>query len=160
MAIFTQPTMLMLYLSIILLIPLFYTFLIPLFITPLSFRNTLYYYLAYIFFIFLAGCVSLICYLNAILKMDVFTWGKTRTIENFNKEESVLTEIILRLGIPTDETTTDIDEGQVVSADLLNSEDKPNMEWANVEYGNIEYVDVALDLKKKDLSHFMNYIIV
>lgn len=174
MAIFTQPTMLMLYLSIILFIPFFYTFLIPLFIKPLSFRNTLYYYLAYIFFISLAGCVSLICYLNAILKMDVFTWGKTRTIENFNKEESVLTEIILQLGMQTDETTTDDitgnitnenattlkDEELVVSTDSLIIADKPNMEWVNVEYGNVEYVEVAIDLKKKDLSHFINYIIV
>lgn len=161
MAIFTHPTMLMLYLSIILFIPLFYTFLIPLFIKPLSFKETLYYYLAYIFFICSSSCVSLICYLNAILKMDVLTWGKTRTIADFNKGESALTEIILRLGMTTtDETTTDVDEGRVVSADALNSEDKPNMEWNNVEYGNVEYVEVALDLNKKDLSQFMYYTIV
>jgi hypothetical protein len=80
-AIVTGPTMLMLYLSIILFFPLCYTLLIPLFIKPLACKATLYYYVAYVFFVILAGGVSLICYVNAILKMDVLTWGKTRAIE-------------------------------------------------------------------------------
>lgn len=91
-AIVTGPTMLMLYLSIILFFPLFYTLLIPLFIKPLAFKATLYYYVAYVFFVTLAGGVSLICYLNAILKMDVLTWGKTRAIETLQttaEEENV-----------------------------------------------------------------------
>lgn len=106
-AIATEPTMLMLYLSIILFIPLLYTLLVPLFIKPLSFKDTLYYYLAYTFFVFLFGCVSLICNLNAILKMDVLTWGKTRKIEVLNEDEGILKEIVLKLDTITNESSTD-----------------------------------------------------
>jgi chitin synthase len=151
-AIFTEPTMLMLYLSIILFIPLFYTLLVPLFIKPMSFRESLYYYLAYIFFVSLSGCVSLICYVNAILNMDVLTWGKTRTIESLQEDEGVLREIILRLDATTDETATDniINEktttvSQVVNFDslpIVDNHDKLNMEWIHVDNVNVDNVNV------------------
>jgi chitin synthase len=81
-SIITQPTLLMLYLSSLILIPVFYSFLIPLFIKPLNFKDTLYYYFSYLFFVTWAGLVSLACFLYAVLQMDVITWGKTRSIEN------------------------------------------------------------------------------
>ena len=106
-AIITHPTMLMLYLSIILFIPMFYTFLIPLFIKPLCFKDTVYYYIAYIFFVCMSSCVSLICYLNAILNMDNLTWGKTRIIETLKEDEGLLSEIVLRLYTTADDITND-----------------------------------------------------
>jgi chitin synthase len=79
-AIITNPTELMLYLSIILFIPLFYSFLIPLFIKPSSFKDTLYYYLSFLFFISFGSLVGLTTFTYATLKMDIIKWGKTRLI--------------------------------------------------------------------------------
>jgi chitin synthase len=80
-SIITKPTMLMLYLSIILFVPLFYSFLIPIFIKPLPFIQSMYYYLSYIIFVCLSGLVSLITFSYAFSNMDNINWGKTRFIE-------------------------------------------------------------------------------
>lgn len=88
-SIITNPTMLMLYLSIIILIPLFYSFLIiPIFIRPLSFRNAMYYYISYIFFISVSSIVNIIIYIYSIASMDVIKWGKTREIKQIVLEYS------------------------------------------------------------------------
>ena len=79
-SIFSEPTLLMLYLSILLFIPFFYSFLIPIFIKPLSFKDALYYYLSYLFFVICAGIVGLTSFSYALLQMDVIKWGKTRLI--------------------------------------------------------------------------------
>jgi chitin synthase len=79
-AIVTNPTLLMLYLSIILFIPLVYSFLIPICIRYLSFKESMYYYLSFIIFFSFSGIVSLVCYTYAVLNMDSITWGKTRSI--------------------------------------------------------------------------------
>jgi chitin synthase len=79
-SIFSEPTLLMLYLSILLFIPFFYSFLIPLFIKPLGFKDALYYYLSYLFFVAFSGIVGLTSFSYALLKMDVIKWGKTRLI--------------------------------------------------------------------------------
>jgi chitin synthase len=151
-AIVTGPTMLMLYLSIILFFPLFYTLLIPLFIKPLAFKATLYYYLAYIFFVTLSGGVSLICYLNAILKMDVLTWGKTRTIETLTEDEGVLREIVLHMDAPTDETATDDirEAGLGVTPDAV-------IIGADNERRNEERVNMKIEQKTNDASPVVYY---
>lgn len=79
-AIVTNPTLLMLYLSIILFFPLLYSFLIPICIRYLSFKDSMYYYFSFIVFLSFSGIVSLICYTYALLNMDSITWGKTRSI--------------------------------------------------------------------------------
>ena len=79
-AIFDHPSMLMLYLSTLIFVPFFYSFLIPLFIRPLSFRDTMYYYLSYLFFIMTGSLVNLLTYSYSISYMDDLTWGKTREI--------------------------------------------------------------------------------
>jgi chitin synthase len=85
-SIITHPTLLMLYLSIILFIPLFYSFLIPICIRYLSFKDSMYYYFSYMIFFSFSGIVSLACYTYSILNMDIIKWGKTRSImkENVN----------------------------------------------------------------------------
>ena len=80
------PSMLMLYLSTIILIPLVYAFFIPIFIRPLSFRDSLYYYISYLFYIVCCSLVKLITYEYAILHMDVIKWGKTRANEEVANE--------------------------------------------------------------------------
>jgi len=80
-AIITQPTMLMLYLSTIIFIPILYALLIPVFIRPLSFRNSMYYYCAYLFFLSCGSLIKLLTYGYSIAHMDVIKWGKTRSIE-------------------------------------------------------------------------------
>jgi chitin synthase len=79
-SIITQPTLLMLYLSIILFFPVLHSFLTPLFIKPLGFKDALYYYLAYLFFVCFSGAVGLTTFSYAMLKMDIIKWGKTRLI--------------------------------------------------------------------------------
>jgi chitin synthase len=78
--IITNPTILMLYLSIILFIPLFYSFLIPICIRYLSCKDAIYYYLSYIMFFSFSGIISLVSYTYAIMNMDIIKWGKTRSI--------------------------------------------------------------------------------
>jgi chitin synthase len=80
-AIIQEPSMLMLYLSIIIFIPFLYAFLIPVFIRPLSFRNALYYYLAYLFFLMVGSFIKLMTFGYSSYYMDSMTWGKTREIE-------------------------------------------------------------------------------
>jgi chitin synthase len=80
LAIIFSPSLLMLYLSIILFIPLCYSLIVPIIIKPLTLKGALYYYLSYVVFVALSGLVSLITFLNAVLKMDVIKWGKTRAL--------------------------------------------------------------------------------
>ena len=81
-SIITDPTWLMLYLSIILFIPVLYSLVIPIFIKPMSFNTSMYYYFSYLIFISCSGIVNLISFINAIMQMDLITWGKTRSIVN------------------------------------------------------------------------------
>ena len=74
--------MLMLYLSIFLLIPLLYSFLIPIFIKPTGFISSMYYYMSYLMFLSCSSIINLISFTYSILQMDVITWGKTRSIVN------------------------------------------------------------------------------
>jgi len=86
-AIIVQPTMLMLYLSSFIFLPLFYAFfIVPIFVMPLSFKYTLYYYLSYACFISVASIVNLIIYMYSIFCMDVIKWGKTRQLKNNSDE--------------------------------------------------------------------------
>jgi len=83
-SVITEPTMLMLYLSIIMIIPLTYSICIPIFIKQQTFRNAIYYYFSYLFFLLFGSVVSLCIYLYSISCMDVIKWGKTRTIDTDN----------------------------------------------------------------------------
>jgi len=80
--IITEASMMMLYLSTVILLPIFYAlFIVPIFIRPLPFPSTLYYYLSYAFFYFIGSLVNLIIYFYSISCMDVIKWGKTRQIK-------------------------------------------------------------------------------
>lgn len=76
------PSELMLYLSIIMIIPGIYSMLIPIIIRPLSFRKAMYYYICLIMYFILGLPVNLVTYSYALLHMDIIKWGKTRAIEN------------------------------------------------------------------------------
>ena len=83
--------MLMLYLSIVIIIPFSYAiFIIPIFIKRFSFNETLYFYLSYLFFNLFGSIVNLFIYFYSLMCMDVIKWGKTRSIINnvqiLNKE--------------------------------------------------------------------------
>jgi chitin synthase len=84
-SIIIHPSYLMLLLSIPILIVAGYSILIPIFIKPLSFRSTLYYYLSYIFFVIFGSLINLFLYFNSIINMDVIKWGKTRSIGTGNE---------------------------------------------------------------------------
>jgi chitin synthase len=80
-AILNGPSKLMLYLSIIMIIPGIYSFLIPIVIKPLTIRGALYYYMCLIMYFCLGLPVNLVTYIYALIHMDVIKWGKTRSIE-------------------------------------------------------------------------------
>jgi chitin synthase len=77
---FTNPPLLMLYLSIIMIIPFVYSLLIPLVIRPVSLNNTLYYYLSFITYLTIGSLINLMTYSYALINMDIIRWGKTRTV--------------------------------------------------------------------------------
>ncbi len=85
-SIILSPSMLMLYLSVIILIPLLYAVTIPLFIKQMSFRNGLYYILSYVFYIITNFGMNILIYLYALLNMDKLSWGKTRQVVKKEKE--------------------------------------------------------------------------
>ena len=77
-----NPSYLMLYLSIIMLIPLSYGLLIPIFIKRMFFKDAIYFYASYIFFLTFGFIITLTIYTYSLLGMDTITWGKTRTTTN------------------------------------------------------------------------------
>ncbi len=77
---FTNPPLLMLYLSIIMIIPFTYSLLIPIVIRPISLNNTLYYYLSFITYLTIGSLINLMTYAYALIHMDIIRWGKTRTL--------------------------------------------------------------------------------
>ena len=80
-SIIQYPTMLMLYLSIIIIIPFSYAvIIIPIFIKRFSFMETLYFYLSFIFFTLFGSIVNLFIYFYSLMCMDIIKWGKTRSI--------------------------------------------------------------------------------
>lgn len=99
-AIITAPSMLMLYLSIIIFIPFLYAFLIPVFIRPLSFRDSMYYYLSYLFFLGMGSFMKLLTYSYSIYHMDSITWGRTREISETNANEAVAIAIVSEPSTP------------------------------------------------------------
>lgn len=85
------PSMLMLYLSIIIMIPFFYSITIPLFVKRMTFREGMYYVMSYLFYVLTNSFMNIILYTYAILQMDRLTWGKTRQVEK-NKEILIKTD--------------------------------------------------------------------
>jgi chitin synthase len=80
-ALLTNPTMLILYLSIIMLIPLCYIVLIPIFVRPLPFREALYFYGGMLLFLSTGTLVNLATYFYSLTYMDEISWGKTRRLQ-------------------------------------------------------------------------------
>ena len=79
-SIITEPTYLMLLLSILIIIPFGYALLIPIVINPLSFREAMLYYLSLSMFTLFGSFINLFIYMYSISNMDIIKWGKTRSI--------------------------------------------------------------------------------
>ena len=112
-AILNGPSELMLYLSIIMIIPGIYSLMIPIVIKPLPIRGALYYYMCLIMYFVLGLPVNLVTYIYALIHMDVIKWGKTRSlekdivsVESSETDESLKYEIDIReiKSINVDET--------------------------------------------------------
>ncbi len=84
--IISNPTLLTLYLSIMMIIPLSFGLLIPVFIKRMYFKDAMYFYLSYIFFLIFGFIVTLSQYVYSLLSMDNISWGKTRSIKKELKE--------------------------------------------------------------------------
>jgi hypothetical protein len=95
-ALSNNPPILMLYLSIIMIIPFIYSILIPVVIRPVSLKNTMYYYLSFMIYLTIGSVINLGTYMYALLNMDIIRWGKTRTIikdtENILADKDVESE--------------------------------------------------------------------
>jgi chitin synthase len=76
-----NPSYLMLYLSILMIIPFGYGLLIPIFIKRMNFIKSIYFYLSYIFFLSFGFMANIIIYFYSLFTIDTITWGKTRRIE-------------------------------------------------------------------------------
>jgi chitin synthase len=80
--IISHPTLLTLYLAIMMIIPLSFGLLIPVFIKRMYFKDAMYFYLSYIFFLTFGSMVTLSQYIYSLFSMDTISWGKTREIIN------------------------------------------------------------------------------
>jgi chitin synthase len=78
----TNASMLMLYLSIIMIIPFTYGLCIPIFIKQMILKHGLYFYISYIYFIIFGSIINMVIYFYSIFSMDTIKWGKTRKIVN------------------------------------------------------------------------------
>jgi hypothetical protein len=92
-ALVNGPSILMLYLSILMIIPGIYSLLVPIIIKPLTFRGILYYYICLLIYLTLGLPVNLVTYSYALLHMDIIKWGKTRALESIIvKEDDTVSE--------------------------------------------------------------------
>jgi hypothetical protein len=64
------------------IIPLSFGLLIPIFIKRMYFKDAMYFYLSYIFFLTFGFTVTLCQYIYSLFSMDTISWGKTRSIIN------------------------------------------------------------------------------
>jgi len=86
-SIITNNSILMLLLSIVILIPVTYGLLIPIFIKQMSFKQSIYYYLSMLVYFSIGSVINLIIYINSVINMDIIKWGKTRSVVEENREE-------------------------------------------------------------------------
>jgi chitin synthase len=89
-SIVNNPTLLLLYSTIPILIIGAYAISIPLFIFQVSFRKALYYILSYVLFVLFSGLVNLCIYFYSIFNMDIMKWGKTRSIVMIDESHNTL----------------------------------------------------------------------
>ena len=128
-SIIEQPTMLMLYLSIFILIPVLYSLLIPIFIKPESFNVSMYYYISYFVFLSCSSIINLFCFTYSISQMDVITWGKTRSIEY----------II---------ASADIKDTDIKVADIKDTDIKEG--YIDLEY-DYNYLDISSNINRTEV---------
>ena len=92
-SIITNPTYLMLYLSIPILVVFFYALIVPIFIRPMPFRTAMYYYASYILFTTLGSLINLGIYVNSVANMEVIKWGKTRGVTGTAKPHAKIDDL-------------------------------------------------------------------
>ncbi len=78
-----HPNILMLYLSIMMIIPFGYGLLIPIFFKRMYFKQAMYFYVSYIIFITIGFFIVLLTYTYSLFTMDQIKWGKTRSIKKY-----------------------------------------------------------------------------
>jgi len=79
-ALIFSRSMLLLYLSTIIILPFTYAILIPIFIKPMIFKDALYYWVSYIVYVIFAIFINLMTHTYSLWNMDTLTWGKTRQV--------------------------------------------------------------------------------
>ena len=130
MAIVKHSSMLMLYLSIILFIPISYSYIIPIIIKP---QGLLYYYISYLVFYIFSSIVNLATYTYSIIYMDTIKWGKTREIIDNN--------------IEVDDNYIEVeDNDEMINTNYLDIETKLSTYYPqlinNIHMNNIKITDV------------------
>lgn len=70
-----NPSILMLYLSLIIFIPITYHLLTPFIKYKNNFKKTLYYYFSYMFYLLFGPIINIILHIYTVLKLDDFNWN-------------------------------------------------------------------------------------
>jgi len=141
-SIISHPTMLMLYLGSLLLIPVLYSFLIPIFIKPEPFLTSMYYYLSYLIFLSCSGIINLFCFTYSILHMDVITWGKTRSITNSDNTENIIVINDIdsnAIDSNTNETDSNATDSNDIDSNSNETDNKKNNKDIKDGYIELEY---------------------
>ena len=134
--IINSASMLMLYLSIVIILPFVYALTIPLFIKQMTFRNAIYYVFSYMFYLFSNSFMNILINGYSMWNMDKVSWGKTRTIE---KEETNI-EVNIETNIETNiSESIEIDTEQRIESNIEN-----NIENTDYEYD--DYIKIYGDL--------------
>jgi hypothetical protein len=135
----SHPSMTMLYLSISMIIPIIYAILIPFCIKKIPLKNTIYYYISFLFYLIFGSFIKLATYFYSIYYMDSINWGKTRLIlKTADLEEDV--EIIsnnnyIEVESYTQTISNENNENNQSNAGSINSEN--NIENESIKV-NIE----------------------
>jgi len=125
-ALILNPTYLMLLLGIIMIIPFIYSLMIPIFIKNMSFRESLYYYISFIFFLLCSFFVNLSIYIYSLSFMDIIKWGKTRNIENIENP------------------TTDTQLNAIEESEIVNTPTSENFNNNYIDLDNLDNLDLTM----------------
>ncbi len=134
---FTDPPFLMLYLSIVMIIPFIYSLLIPILIMKSTIKNTLYYYLSYFMYLIFGSIVNIITYSYALINIDTIKWGKTRSINETVSE--------------TSSTSTDVSINSLINNfDIYINKKKINEECNDQQYQEDPYYSQPMQIEVRE----------
>jgi len=142
-SIIKENSMLMLYLSVLIIVPIIYAFLILILIRPLSFMLAMYYYFSYLFFILIGSIITLLTYTYSVTHMDVIKWGKTRAADSR----------ALTIEEPKPKTITSTEASRINNEREVNQNNYNDYNEIDSEYVNISNI---INIDSDNVKLFIN----